>query len=192
MTSCPWPLADEDYEFIKGEAVNLLNKLNIRHFPIVGAEIAIKDNIHLIPYSHLSALKRQVSESFSDDGYCMEINDEEYIFYNDAKSIERQNWTILHELGHINLDHTGSIHSEKEEAEADFFAKYLIAPPILVCRLKARNPSDVSKHFLITPQASVYAYNYSQKWLEHYRKTNQITAYEEKLLDLYETKSMVS
>ena len=28
------------------------------------------------------------------------------IFYNDENSHERQRWTILHEIGHIRLDHT--------------------------------------------------------------------------------------
>ena len=42
----------------------------------------------------------------------------------------RIRFTIMHEIGHIVLDHTE--HSDLAESEANFFAKYALAPPPLV------------------------------------------------------------
>ena len=44
-----------------------------------------------------------------------------YIFYDDSMYDRRIRFTIMHEIGHIVLDHTE--HSDLAESEANFFAK---------------------------------------------------------------------
>lgn len=184
MSKSYWKLADEEYEFIKGEIIHIFEKYNIKCIPVSGFEIASKMKIALIPYSGLSKRKLNKSLEVSKDGFFIEKDGKEHIFYNDIdRCYERQNWTILHEIGHIVLDHTG--HSYQEEDEANFFAKYAIAPPVLVHKIGAKCPQDIYEVFDISFEAAVYAYEYYCSWKAHYERRNKLTAYEKKLISLY-------
>lgn len=128
-------LDDEQYEFIKGEVVALFERYDIRCIPISGFELAHKMGIRLIPYSSQKGKKHLAVMEVSEDGFYMEdIQGNDVIYYNDERSYKRVNMTLLHEMGHCILDHTGE--SEDEEAEARFFAKYALAPPPLVHRIR--------------------------------------------------------
>ena len=103
-----WKLSDEKYEFIKGEVVHIFEMYEIRCIPASGFEIAIKMGITLIPYSGLSRRKLKAARAISEDGFFCENGGKEIIYYNDMDyKYDRQNFTILHEIGHIVLDHTG-------------------------------------------------------------------------------------
>jgi Zn-dependent peptidase ImmA (M78 family) len=150
-----------------------------------GFEIAIKMGIKLVPYSTLSRKKHRKALKTSPDGFYAEENGVEYIYYNDiGKSYERQNMTILHEIGHCVLDHTGN--SQHEEDEANFFAKYAIAPPVLVERIGADSPEDIYKNFNISYEAATYAYDYYLSWQRRHNLIGKYTEYEVKLLALYQ------
>lgn len=177
-------LSDEQYEFIKGEVVALFARYNIRCIPISGFELAYKMRITLIPYSTLSEKQREAAMKFSTDGFYREdCAGNDIIYYNDSVSYDRMNMTILHEIGHCVLDHTG--YGKEEEAEAAFFAKYAAAPPPLVHRIKADSPDDIVIAFGISYTAACYAYSYYQKWLVYGGK--DYTDYEIKLLQLFKT-----
>ncbi len=179
-----WKLTDEEYEFIKGEVVHLFIKYKIKCIPVSGFEIASKMGITLIAYSGLSRKKLRAALAASEDGFFAEDNGQEYIFYNDIDiSYERQNWTLLHEIGHIVLDHTG--HGEHEEYEANFFAKYAIAPPILVYKIDAQCPDDIYCFFDISFEAACYAYKYYKKWFARLQSGVHLAEYEQLLLALY-------
>lgn len=133
--------------------MHIFKKYNVKCIPVCGFEIASRMGITLVPYSALSPKKLVAAHKASDDGFFIEKDQHYYIYYNDIDcGYERQNWTILHEIGHIVLDHTG--HSKREEDEADFFAKYAIAPPILIHKIGARGPGDVFNAFNISPVAA--------------------------------------
>lgn len=107
-----------------------------------------------------------------------------YIFYNDdkhSKRYRRINNTLIHECGHIILDHTQA--SELAEAEANFFAKYAIAPPVLIHKLKLKNANEVYEHFDISHEAAEYAIKYYHKWLNY--GGAYYTDYEMRLLKLF-------
>jgi hypothetical protein len=189
MSRCCWKLTDEDYEFIKGEVTNIFVRYKIKCIPISGFEIASKIGITMIPYSSLSERRLECAMKTSEDGFFLENNGQEYIYYNDIRKYARLNWTILHEIGHIVLDHTG--HGEREEAEADFFAKYAIAPPIFIYKIKAKSVKDIYDAFDISLEAAFYAFEYYQKWLHRHMAGNQFTRYEKDLMLLYEENSQI-
>ncbi|MBO6203233.1 MAG: ImmA/IrrE family metallo-endopeptidase [Selenomonas sp.] len=63
------------------------------------------------------------------------------LLYNQAQIIERKKWTLAHELGHYFCGHLDQLHSgqvideytnRRIEAEANRFARYLLAPPWLL------------------------------------------------------------
>ena len=120
----------------------------------------------------------------SSDGLYAETKDgQDVIYFNDiGVSYERMNMTILHEIGHCVLDHTG--HSDEEEAEAAFFAKYAAAPPPLVHRVKPNCPEEIADAFDLSYEAACYAYEYYLKWLQYGGK--EYTEYEVRLLQLFE------
>ena len=121
----------------------------------------------------------------STDGFYIEDSSgSDLIYYNDDDGIsyERMNMTILHEIGHCVLDHTGK--SEEEETEAGFFAKYAAAPPPLIHRIKPDKPEEIANVFNISFEAACYAMEYYQKWLTFGGKN--YTKYEIRLLRLFD------
>lgn len=178
-------LSNEQYEFIKGEVVALFERYGIRCVPISGFELAYKMGIVLIPYSALTEKQRSAAVKFSADGFYMEdLDGNDLIYYSDDNGIsyERTNMTILHEIGHCVLDHTGK--SDKEEVEAGFFAKYAAAPPPLIHRIKPNTPEDIADVFNISYEAACNAMGYYRKWLAFGSKGSP--EYEIRLLHLFD------
>ena len=66
-----------------------------------------------------------------------------------------------------------------------FFAKFALAPPILIHKLKLNNTNEIAKAFDISDEAAYYAYSYYKKWLNITNNKNNYTDYELLLLDLF-------
>lgn len=154
--------------------------------PINGFEIAHKMGVKVISYSAYPQSKRWLLIKKSEDGFSIErTNGQWYIFYNDEKDYGRINHTIMHEIGHIVLNHTED--SELAEKEVKFFAKYALAPPALIHKLKLNNPESISRIFEISYEAACYAYDYYKKWLRF--GNGDYTDYECQLLRLFDQAS---
>lgn len=175
-------LSDERYEEIKNAVVDTFVKYNLICVPVNAFELATKMGIKIIPYSAIKPQKRWLLLKKSQDGFSVEKSvGEWYIYYNDEMSYGRINNTIMHEIGHIVLDHTED--SELAEKEVKFFAKYALAPPVLIHKLKLENPMNIADTFDITFEAACYAYSYYQKWLRY--GSSEYTDYEITLLKLF-------
>lgn len=174
-------LSDNRCEEIKKIVVDIFVSLNIRCAPISGFEIATKLGAKIIPYSSQNEETRRLMMLQSEDGFTMKYGGEWYIYYNDERGYGRTNNTLTHESGHIILNHTEE--SELAEAEAKFFAKYALVPPVLVHRLKLQDPTDIASVFGVSCEAAKYAYNYYHKWLTYGKE--DYTDYELRLLQLF-------
>lgn len=174
-------LPDKRCEEIKEIVVNTFEELNIRCIPISGFEIATKLGAVVVPYSSKSEEALQLMMDESKDGFSVKKDGVWYVFYNDSKGYGRINNTLTHECGHIVLDHTEE--SELAEAEAKFFAKYALAPPVLIHKLELKDAYEVYKHFDISHEAAGYAFSYYRKWLTYGNK--YYTDYEKRLLRLF-------
>lgn len=174
-------LSDDRYEEIKNEVTELFIRYEVNCIPISGFELAIKMGIRLMPYSSLSQTKLHMAYLASDAGFYFEPGDgTERIYYNDlTMGYERMNWTILHEIGHAALGHPADMNHDESEAEANFFAKYAIAPPPLVQCIHPTCAEDIMDAFCLSHEASMYAYDYYNKWLQFGRR---LTSYERRLL----------
>lgn len=183
-------LSSKQYEFIKGEVVSVFERYSVNCIPISGFELAYKMGIKLIPYSSLNEKKlKKILKKNPDGFYVDDGKGHDLIYYNDKINCNgkinysRINMTILHEIGHCVLDHTGLKEKEdEEETEAKFFAKYAAAPPPLIHRIKATNPFLVELFFEISSEAAEYAFNYYKKWLHH---GGDYKEYELRLLRLF-------
>lgn len=175
-------LSNNRYEEIKRVIVELFIKYDVKCIPISGFELASKMGIRVIPYSSFQEEKQKLLLKMSEDGFFVEKTDNEfYIYYNDNQNYGRINNTILHEIGHIVLDHTEE--SELAEAEVNFFAKYALVPPVLVHKLEINSPDRIAELFDVSIQASYYAFNYYKKWLKY--GDENYTDYEMKLISLF-------
>ncbi len=162
-------------EEIKSIVTQMYVANNINCIPVSGFEIATKMGIEIIPYSARPYEMRKALLNLSDDGFSdRDENGKWHIFYNDKRSYGRINNTIMHEIGHIILDHSED--SELAEKEVNFFAKYALTPPVLIHKLQLQSPYEVAKIFGVSFQAAVYALEYYRKWL-HYG-SNRYTDYE--------------
>lgn len=176
-------ISNRRYEQIKSIVVDLFVKYGVSCVPVNSFELATKMGIKVIPYSAITDSKRYLLLKKSEDGFCVEKNKGEwYIFYNDEKEYGRINNTIMHEIAHIVLDHTED--SELAEAEVKFFAKYALAPPVLIHKLNISDPYEISRVFEVSLEAAIYAYSYYKKWLEY--GYSDYTEYELKMLDLFD------
>ena len=155
---CSWRLSDSRYEEIKEAVVSTFERYNVNCVPVSGFELATKMGVTVIPYS----------ASW-------------YIFYNDDRDYGRINNTMLHEIGHIVLNHSED--SDLAEYEVKFFAKYALVPPVLVLKLNLDSPEEIEEIFDVSYQAAIYAWDYYQKWLS---RNTDYTAYEVRLLKLFD------
>lgn len=183
-------LTDERYEEIKKAAADLLEKANIHKIPIDPLQIATTEGIKLIPYSYFPQKKRTLLLLASEDGFCCRDGLQEIIYFNDeGRCYERIRQTIMHEIGHIVLEHAGGIFDEvpldvqeQEEAEARFFAKYILCPPPLLQLYDIHDFYDIYTLFHVSMEAAQYAMNYYQKWQLY---AGCLREYERKMLRLF-------
>ena len=178
-------LETAQYEDIKQTVTDTYLEYGVKCIPISAFELAVKMGIRLQPYSALSKREKEAAKAFSMDGFSVErVSGEWIIFYNDEdNNYERMNRTIMHEIGHFALGHTGEA-GEEEEMEANFFAKYALAPPPLVHRLPVVTRKSIKESFDISWKAAGYAMQYYEKWLLY--GGYQYRDYEIKLLELFQ------
>lgn len=174
----------DTYEEIKIKVSNILEQYNIHSIPIDCVRLAEDMGFELKPYSKLSERKIKALKELSDgDGYTIDNIDtgQKILFYDDSACIGRQRFTILHEIGHYVLGHKEP--SELAESEADFFAKYAIAPMPIICALNIDDYVDISEKFLTSSECAFYIMDSYIKWLQYGPKL--FTEYEKKLLNLF-------
>jgi Zn-dependent peptidase ImmA (M78 family) len=87
----------------------------------------------------------------------------------------------MHEIGHIVLKHSQD--SELAEKEVKFFAKYALAPPVLIHKFELKDPYSIAETFDISFEAAHYALTYYNKWLAYGGRN--YTSYELKILNLF-------
>ena len=139
------------YNNVVLEAYDFIIK-NINEFPIPIFELIRKLKWGIISYSDLAQKQNckleDICECFGEDGYSI-FNGRNYcIAYNNTKPIKRINFTLLHEIGHIVLNHHKELNqntilkdnlSKEEykilENEANCFARNVLAPAPLVLKI---------------------------------------------------------
>lgn len=179
-------LSDARYEEIKRIVVEMYRKYKIFCVPVSAFEIATKMGIKVFPYSSFPEKVQKLLRKKSEDGFSVQLQNGKWqIYYNDSKNYGRINNTLMHEIGHIVLDHSED--SELAESEVKFFAKYALAPPVLIYKLRLTSPAEIEDNFQISHEAAQYAYNYYQKWLAY--GNIYLTDYETTLWNLFEQAS---
>ncbi len=169
---------------IKIAVLRALNNVDHLDMPVnIKAIVKSFSNCRLIPYSqHMSRHHLTYDEMLdfagSEDAFTdyNRTYDKYIIYYNDVSmSIVwsyRYRWNIAHELGHVLLNHhtTNSRSrlfrntlSQSEyralEAEADYFASYILVPYAAFEEVKFQNSFEIASMCKISGAAAQYRYN---------------------------------
>ncbi len=148
-----------NYELIHISILEVLKHCNINSFPIDCYEILKQYNIETYSYSSLSDDLREYCLKFSNDA----LKYRDKICYNSNLPSGRVRFSLMHELGHIVLNHSNNPTHEMEQ-EANFFASNILAPRMAIHYAKCKNETDVSKIFELTNEASQYAFDDYRRW----------------------------
>jgi len=118
------------YEEIKKIASSKIEEWGITQLPYNCFSLCQSLGISLRRYSNQDESTKQKLMKISEDAFCYAFNENGFlvrgIAYNDKMPKRRIRFSIMHEIGHIVLDHTE--HSQLAEAEANFFAQYMLVP----------------------------------------------------------------
>lgn len=149
-------LGDKRYEEIKRIISEFFCDYEVDTLPIDVYKLCSLMNIILIPYSQCSDEKKISLLNASGDG--MSCLDESrggrfVIYYNDENcGAQRQRFTIMHEIGHIVLEHEES--NDETESEANFFARNALAPLPVIIDSGITDLYDISSVFDISLECS--------------------------------------
>ena len=173
-------LSDERYEEIKEEVVELYKELHITKFPVMAMDVCKRLGIALKSYNQFTERTFEAVIRASEEEKKKKTGSQYEIFYNPSKDTARIRSTIFHEIGHIRLRHL--IHDEENEAEANFFACYFLAPPPLIHHFGFKYLHEIMDKFWVTVSLAQNADSRYEKWLQFSGRV--YTQYEKDLLEL--------
>ena len=134
-------------------------------------EILIKNNVSSLPVNiielcrNMNITVKYYISSDDNDGQSMILRGKPIIFVNRNCNLQRQRFTVAHELGHILLGHVGkyklvnrepSPNDNPIEHEANIFASRLLAPACVLWGCNVQNADEISKLCGISRQAAEY------------------------------------
>ncbi|MFF2457593.1 ImmA/IrrE family metallo-endopeptidase [Peribacillus simplex] len=163
------------YSLVMAYVNNFFIKENITTFPIDPFLVIKNNNWGLTTYSELSSQHNvsvaEIINAFqSDDGYTIFDGVNYTIAYNDTKqNYGRIRFTLMHEIGHIYLNHLvefeetilrrSKLTEEKYkvlENEVNSFARNVLAPAIIVNKLNLFTPNSLIDYFNISYSAASF------------------------------------
>ncbi len=129
-------LPECERENIEKEVACLLRDYGVDSYPIDIFQLLSQLGIRVIPYSSMTDECRQAALSQSVEGFkARDANRNFMVCYNDSRPANRIRFTLAHELGHIWLEHKHG--TPEEEAQANYFAGYLLSPhPLLALSIR--------------------------------------------------------
>lgn len=102
--------------------------------------------------------------------------DEGTIFVNSEDPMNRQTWTMAHEFGHwllhrhlfeaeparynVLMRQGEGLNTDPLEKEANAFARMVLVPEVMLRQVKSASLIDLSKIFLVSPEAIRQSMNY--------------------------------
>lgn len=123
---------------------------NITELPVKISTICKNLGIRIISYERGYEIL-EVADLLEDCIHSDGITFEGAIFYNEKCSVQRQRFTVAHELGHI-LQHTKGIYNREPSAtdnpiehEANVFASRILAPACVLWGLGVKSAEEISR-----------------------------------------------
>lgn len=131
------------------KTLEVFKSCDVKTFPIDCIKIITGLGIPLYKYSDLPEKKINKCLQVSNDAFTLQG----VIFYNDKfPHKERQRFSLMHEVGHIVLNHEGE--SSGNEKEADLFARNILAPMSIIWQLHLDSVKDICETFNVSCMAA--------------------------------------
>lgn len=150
------------YAEIEKKVVNLYIEQDIHSVPINPFKILEKRGYVLIPFSKFD--KDNSPEEVNDNNDAYSFYSPEYktyfIIYN--KPLRRIRFTLMHELGHIDLGHRGG--GDLAEREADAYAGYALAPSPLITQYASEEIPELMAAFWISKDCAEVRSSVYMNW----------------------------
>ncbi len=173
------------YEEIEKAVVDLyieqwINTLSIDPFRIIRNR-----GYHLIPFTKLNkanpleCLLDKNNDAFS---FYVPALKNYVIVYNDEKPFTRIRFTLMHEIGHIDLGHKGE--SDLAKKMADYYAGYALAPSPLIGRFASVNLSEIISTFQVSLDCAAVCSSRYQNWIQYGGR--ELKDYEVRLINLFQ------
>lgn len=143
-----------DYDKIKYTTVLIYEQCNVTALPFDCFQLLEQKGFTCKKYSQLSESKYQACLELSPDS-CTIGNT---IYYNDKKSPRRIRFSLMHELGHIELN-------TDSETEANLFSSNILCPSVALHFSKLTNIREIANLFNISLECAKYAKEFYEKWL---------------------------
>lgn len=182
-------------------ALSIFSQYQIKSLPFNPLAVARQMNIRVVQYDSFcrcfDCTQDYLKENYKNDGFAIAVDGTYIIAYNqDVKSVERQRWTITHELCHILLGHIelgGNATEERtisalNERRADNLAAQLLCPLPVLHLCSVSTASEIQKLCGVSMQA---AENRLQE-LTRLRKSGSIMASKEDMLVINHFASFIS
>lgn len=144
-----------DYKVSRNLAWEILIREGVVELPVMISKLCKDMGIHLGYYSPTDG---NDGESFIADGRAV-------VLVSNLCTVERQRFTVAHELGHVLLGHTGKyrlVNREPSGSEnpiehaANVFASRLLAPACVLWALNARTAEEISTLCRISLQSAQF------------------------------------
>ncbi len=159
------------HEEILWKILEVFRKCDVRSFPINCFELLKHYGYECQEYSELEPNKQEVCYQVSEDAFRLQ----DKVYYNDNAKFCRRRFSLMHELGHIVLNHQAP-YTQKNEQEANFFAGNILAPRMAIHYARCKNPNDVAELFRLTYEAASYAFDDYRRWRR--KAIYRMTAYD--------------
>lgn len=120
--------------------------------PLPVFDIVYKLECALVSYRALGRNAHDVLMSASPDAVLLHglSLQKTVIFYNDNKQISRINYSLMHEVGHLRLDHRE--HCPLAEKEANYFAAVALCPSVMLEEYGITSVSQIVRHFDVSAE----------------------------------------
>ncbi|HIZ75409.1 MAG TPA: ImmA/IrrE family metallo-endopeptidase [Candidatus Mediterraneibacter stercoravium] len=152
-----------DYNKIVTATIEVFRKCDVHSFPIDCEDLLKYYGYRLFSYKELrdrSPELYSLSLGYSEDAF--RAGGSKIVAYNPDRPHGRIRFSLMHELGHHVLEHTGV--SDQNEKEANAFASHILAPRMAIHYSRCKNANDVARLFDMSFEAADNAFIDYRRW----------------------------
>lgn len=173
------------YDKIEKKVVSLYKEFDISSVPMDPFEIARRRGYIVKPFSSFNKAARLIFLKMDLDGTNYFDPDLQtfVICYDDSNGYERIRFTLMHEIGHIDMEHREE--SELARKVADYYAAYALAPSPIIDLMECEDYMDVAKAFKVSQTCADICFQRFTNWK---RIPIELKPYEKALLGLFQNK----
>jgi Zn-dependent peptidase ImmA (M78 family) len=177
-------LPSKVYQRIEERVASLYVEQNINKVPINPFDIADRRGYIVKPFSDLNeqARLRLFTKKLDGTSYFDPILRKFVIYYDNTQIIERIRFTVMHEIGHIDLGHRQE--SDLARKMADYYAAYSLAPSPIIHICSCEDYIDVANRFNVSHPCADNCFRRYENWFNYGGKAYK--EYELRMLNLFQ------